>query len=83
MSTALTGIIGKAPVVTVSNNRPLEKDLYKMMWDRPEYRHVAPGEGAAFEFLTHAKPPRGASVIDLGCGTGRGALNLAFLVVWM
>jgi SAM-dependent methyltransferase len=78
MSTALTGIIGKAPVVSVSNARPLEKDLYKMMWERPEYRKVAPGEGAAFDFLEQAKPPRGASVLDLGCGTGRGALNLAF-----
>lgn len=78
MSTALAGIIGKAPQIKVSSDRPLEKDLYKMMWERPEYRKVAPGEGAAFEFLAQAKPPRGSSVIDLGCGTGRGSLNLAF-----
>ena len=78
MSTALTGVIGKPPVVTVSSVRPLEKDLYRMMWEKPEYRAVAPGEGAAFDFMAQAKPPRGASVIDLGCGTGRGALNLAF-----
>jgi len=49
-----------------------------MMWSRPEYRVVAPGEQIAQEFLAQAKPPKGASVIDLGCGTGRGALNLAF-----
>jgi 2-polyprenyl-3-methyl-5-hydroxy-6-metoxy-1,4-benzoquinol methylase len=78
MSTSFNGIIGKAPQVRISSDRPLEKDLYRMMWERPEYRKVAPGEGAAFEFLAQAKPPRGASVIDLGCGTGRGALNLAF-----
>lgn len=78
MSTALTGIIGKAPVVTVSSNRPLEKDLYKMMWEKPEYRTFAPGEKAVFDFLAQAKPRRGSSVIDLGCGTGRGGLNLAF-----
>ena len=78
MSTALTGIIGKAPVVSVSNSRPLEKDLYKMMWERPEYRTFAPGEKAVFDFLAQAKPRRGSSVIDLGCGTGRGSLNLAF-----
>lgn len=78
MSTALAGIIGKAPQIKVSSDRPLEKDLYKMMWERPEYRKVAPGEGAAFEFLAQAKPSRGSSVIDLGCGTGRGSLNLAF-----
>ena len=78
MTTAIAGIIGKAPQVKVSSDRPLEKDLYKMMWERPEYRKVAPGEGAAFEFLAQAKPSRGSSVIDLGCGTGRGSLNLAF-----
>lgn len=78
MSTALTGIIGKAPQVKISSDRPLEKDLYKMMWERPEYRTFAPGEKAVFDFLAQAKPRRGSSVIDLGCGTGRGGLNLAF-----
>ena len=76
--TAQAGIIGKAPEVKVENVRPLEKDLYKMMWDIPEYRHVAPGENIAHEFLAQAKPKAGSSVLDLGCGTGRGGLNLAF-----
>lgn len=76
--TAQAGIIGKAPEVKIENTRPLEKDLYKMMWDIPEYRHVAPGENIAHEFLAQAKPKKGSSVLDLGCGTGRGGLNLAF-----
>jgi hypothetical protein len=75
--TFFSAVFSEPPVVKISNNRPLEKDLYKMMWNIPAYRKVAPGEHAAFEFLKQAKPPVGASVIDLGCGTGRGGLNLA------
>jgi 2-polyprenyl-3-methyl-5-hydroxy-6-metoxy-1,4-benzoquinol methylase len=73
-----SSVISDPPQVTISNARPLEKDLYKLMWSKPEYRTVAPGEHIAHEFLKQAKPPAGASVVDLGCGTGRGALNLAF-----
>jgi len=76
--TTVSSVFSEAPQVKVSNVRPLEKDLYKMMWDIPEYRAVAPGELIAQEFLNQARPPKGASVLDLGCGTGRGALNLAF-----
>ena len=76
--TTLSAFVSAAPKVTVSKTRPLEKDLYKMVWDMPQYRVVSPGERAAFQFLREAKPPKGASVLDLGCGTGRGALNLAF-----
>jgi len=76
--TTESSVFSEAPQVQISSVRPLEKDLYTMMWERPEYRVVAPGEHIAHEFLNQAKPPKGASVIDLGCGTGRGALNLAF-----
>lgn len=76
--TGFSSLIADAPEVTVDKVRPLEKDLYKMMWDKPEYRQVAPGEKIAHEFLKQAKPKQGATVLDLGCGTGRGGLNLAF-----
>jgi len=76
--TGFSSLIADAPEVTVDSVRPLEKDLYKMMWDKPEYRQVAPGEKIAHEFLKQAKPKQGATVLDLGCGTGRGGLNLAF-----
>jgi hypothetical protein len=65
--TFLAGIYSEPPVVKVSNIRPPEKDIYKQMWDKPEYRHVAPGEQVAFEFLQQAKPEKGATVLDLGC----------------
>ena len=76
--TGFSSLIADAPEVTVDKVRPLEKDLYKMMWDKPEYRQFAPGEQIAHEFLKQAKPKQGATVLDLGCGTGRGGLNLAF-----
>jgi len=75
--TTQSSVKSDAPVVRITNERPLEKDLYKMMWDIPEYRYVAPGESIAHEFLKQAKPKPGATVLDLGCGTGRGGLNLA------
>ena len=74
----ISSVMSDAPEIKVTNVRPLEKDLYKMMWERPEYRVVAPGENIAHEFLKQAKPEPGATVLDLGCGTGRGGLNLAF-----
>jgi hypothetical protein len=40
----ISSVMSDAPEVKVTNVRPLEKDLYKMMWERPEYRVVAPGE---------------------------------------
>jgi 2-polyprenyl-3-methyl-5-hydroxy-6-metoxy-1,4-benzoquinol methylase len=61
----------------VENARPEEKEIYKQMWSKPQYRVVAPGEHAAHEFLKQAQPKPGASVLDLGCGTGRGGLALA------
>jgi hypothetical protein len=66
---------GAAPVVTV---RPIEREIYRQMWARPEYRAVAPGEQCASLFMAQARPKKGATVLDMGCGTGRGALSLAF-----
>jgi hypothetical protein len=36
--------VGQAPVLLVKPIRPPEKDIYKTMWDKPEYRVVSPGE---------------------------------------
>ena len=70
------GMIGHAPQVVV---RPTEKALYTDLWTRQEYRSVSPGEACVEEFLRQARPKKGASVIDLGCGTGRAGLLLAVL----
>ena len=50
---------------------------YRKVWERAEYREVAPGEHCAMEFLTRAQPEPDATVIDFGCGTGRGGMTLA------
>lgn len=53
-----------------------EAAKYEAMWETPEYRNLSPGELAAGDFLEVVKPKPGASIIDFGCGTGRGALRL-------
>jgi len=63
--------------ILLSKKRPAEKDIYKEMWSKPEYRTVAPGEQCAMDFLVQASPAKGDTVLDLGCGTGRGGLALA------
>ena len=57
--------------------RPAEREIYEQIWDRPEYRRIAPGELMAKLFLNWTKPEKGSTVIDFGCGTGRGARILA------
>jgi len=68
---------GQTPTLLIKPIRPSEKDIYKTMWDKPEYRVVSPGEMIAKEFLRQAKPMPNSSVIDLGCGTGRGSKALS------
>ena len=74
--TAAIGMAGLPPTVSIKPTNP-EQEKYKRMWAHGEYREVAPGEHAAMAFLTQARLPADAEVIDFGCGTGRGALMLA------
>lgn len=53
-----------------------EQPKYEQMWGYDQYRRYAPGEFLAGDFLTIASPPEGATVIDFGAGTGRGAYRL-------
>lgn len=82
MSTTQAGAVGYAPTVLIRPIEPKpnpEAAKYRAMWERPEYREVAPGEAAALMFLQQARMPADADVIDFGCGTGRGALMIALL----
>jgi SAM-dependent methyltransferase len=70
------GFTGAAPSVAI---QPTERAKYEAMWQRPEYRAVAPGADAAMTFLRQASLKPGAQVIDFGAGTGRGAAMIAAL----
>src|SRR5258706_14423893 len=72
------GFIGYQPGVKVTPGNP-EAEKYGRMWEHDEYRTIAPGEIFSRMFLDRARPRAGASVIDFGCGTGRGGLALALL----
>jgi precorrin-6B methylase 2 len=75
--TTRAGVEGFAPVVGQGQGNPEAMKYGKLWADHPEYRAVAPGEEFAKTFLDHAKPKPGTTLIDFGCGTGRGAFHLA------
>ncbi len=70
------GFVGYAPTVVV---RPAEREIYEKLWTHEEYRRVSPGTTSVNDFLAQARPPKGAAVLDLGCGTGQAGLMLAIL----
>lgn len=70
----MTAAVGHPPGVQV---KATEQGKYQQMWDRPEYRAVAPGEDSAYLFISVACPEPDADLIDFGAGTGRGALRLS------
>jgi len=73
MTTGRVGIGGHAPTVSIKRT---ERGKYEEIWKHDSYRQTSPGERLATEFLRQAKPSRGETVIDFGCGTGRGGLML-------
>lgn len=54
-----------------------ERDKYEAMWGFAEYRVVSPGQHSAEEFVRRFGVTRHETVIDFGCGTGRGGLSIA------
>jgi SAM-dependent methyltransferase len=63
--------------VNNSAPRPPEKDLYQLMYQYPQYKEAAPGVAQVDEFLHVIHPIPGATILDIGCGTGRAGLALA------
>lgn len=51
-----------------------ERSKYEQVWRRAAYRRGSPGEFWAWQFIKLARPARGESIVDFGCGPGRAAL---------
>jgi trans-aconitate methyltransferase len=51
-----------------------EREKYRRMWQFETYRTTAPGEQEAAAFVDLVRPD--STVIDFGCGTGRGSLAI-------
>lgn len=75
-TTGASDIVGYPPKVSIEKS---EQAKYIEMWDKPEYRQVAPGESCATQFMEIVRPKPGSEVLDFGAGTGRGAVMLAML----
>lgn len=53
-----------------------EKDTYDEMWGHAAYAEFSPGEKYLGAFLDMSNAQPGQSVLDAGCGSGKGALAL-------
>lgn len=53
-----------------------ERGKYSVMWSFDQYRAFSPGEVVAEVFVRVADPKPGQTVIDAGCGTGRGGKQI-------
>lgn len=55
-----------------------EQAKYQRLWaEHAAYRHAAPGEALSSLFLSMAEIKPHHTVVDFGCGTGRGAYAIA------
>jgi len=74
MTGAKAAMATHPPVVKIELT---EQAKYEKMWEYEEYRATSPGEACAHTFLEQARPLKDSTLLDLGCGTGRGGLMLA------
>ena len=74
---------GLLPAIAKAMSEPpapmTELQKYQAMWTMPVYREESPGADAASHFIEIAKPSPADTVIDFGCGTGRGGNKIAKL----
>lgn len=74
------GVKSYPPEVQIQPRKKTSEQIkYEKMWAIDDYRRVAPGEQTASIFLEQAKPAKDSTVLDFGCGTGRGGLMIALM----
>lgn len=56
-----------------------EREKYEEIWKQKSYRNTAPGEDFVEDAIASLGATPGDSVIDFGCGTGRGAAKFQSL----
>jgi len=54
-----------------------EREKYRKMWAVEGYSNYSPGEWCLPNAIKEMEVPKGASVIDFGCGTGRATKRMA------
>lgn len=69
----LPDIFNKRHLMLPDDLEAAEKAKYEAMWNIKGYRNYAPGEHHVMAAIEHLKMQKGDSVLDFGCGTGRGA----------
>jgi 2-polyprenyl-3-methyl-5-hydroxy-6-metoxy-1,4-benzoquinol methylase len=60
----------------MSNLQAAERAKYEEMWAVPGYDQNSPGEAVLPVFLDMARPPRGSTILDAGCGSGKAGVAL-------
>lgn len=66
-------VYGDGLLPAIFNAPPMsERDKYRAMWGKDEYRRYSPGASLARRFVDACAPKFTQTVVDLGCGTGRG-----------
>jgi hypothetical protein len=53
-----------------------EQKKYIKCWDVDQYREYSPGKEAVGTFLEAASPSEGETIVDWGCGSGKGSKEL-------
>jgi SAM-dependent methyltransferase len=82
MNKTVAGLRTHAPNATISavELKKLineEQVKYLKCWEDERYRKWSPGEQCVDLFLETAKPEKGETLVDWGCGTGRASVKLA------
>lgn len=69
------------------NIAEVEQAKYTELWrDVPEYRDYSPGKENVSRFMDIIKPDHGATLLDIGCGTGIAGLEFVSMglnVCWL